>query len=146
VSAGEVLATFRAIAALQRRAGEAAVHRYVISFTTGPRTWRPCSISPLAPPTLRSRRARRAGSPGHADAGRRALFESAEALESAGAILAALVADPAYRAHLRDRGDRQEVMLGYSDSNKESGYVAANWLLYRAQEELVAVARSAAWS
>ena len=70
------------------------------------------------------------------------LFESAEALESAGAILTALVADPAYREHLRDRGDRQEVMLGYSDSNKESGYVAANWLLYRAQEELVAAARA----
>ena len=45
---------------------------------------------------------------------------------------------PAYRAHLRERGDRQEVMLGYSDSNKESGFVAANWLLYRAQGELVA--------
>src|SRR5665811_877379 len=50
------------------------------------------------------------------------------------------MADPAYRAHVRERGDRQEVMLGYSDSNKESGYVAANWLLYRAQEELVAAA------
>ena len=35
------------------------------------------------------------------------------------------------------RGDRQEVMLGYSDSNKESGFVAAHWLLYRAQEQLV---------
>jgi phosphoenolpyruvate carboxylase len=70
------------------------------------------------------------------------LFESAEALESAGSILAELIADPAYRAHLRERGDRQEVMLGYSDSNKESGYLAANWLLYRAQEDLVAAARA----
>ena len=48
-------------------------------------------------------------------------------------ILEALVGDPGYRAHLRERGDRQEVMLGYSDSNKESGFLAANWLLYRAQ-------------
>ena len=69
------------------------------------------------------------------------LLESAEALEQAGSILEALVADPAYRAHLAERGDRQEVMLGYSDSNKESGFVAANWLLYRAQGELVRVAR-----
>ena len=48
--------------------------------------------------------------------------------------------DPAYRAHLRSRGDRQEVMLGYSDSNKESGYLAANWLLHRAQAALAATA------
>ena len=61
------------------------------------------------------------------------LFESAEPLEAAGAILDELLADPAYRAHLARRGDRQEVMLGYSDSNKESGFLAANWMLYRAQ-------------
>ena len=54
-----------------------------------------------------------------------------------------LLADPAYRAHLRDRGDAQEVMLGYSDSSKESGFLAANWLLYRAQEALVATAAAA---
>ncbi len=68
------------------------------------------------------------------------LLESADALGQAGALLEALVGEPAYRAHLRERGDRQEVMLGYSDSNKESGFVAANWLLYRAQVELVEVA------
>ena len=56
------------------------------------------------------------------------------------------LADPVYRAHLAARGDRQEVMLGYSDSNKESGFVAANWLLYRAQGELVRVARATASS
>ena len=69
------------------------------------------------------------------------LFESADALEAGGAILDELLADPRYRAHLRARGDRQEVMLGYSDSNKESGFLAANWLLYRAQAALVAAAR-----
>ena len=69
------------------------------------------------------------------------LLESAEALEGAGALLEALLTDPGYRAHLRQRGDAQEVMLGYSDSSKESGFLAANWLLYRAQESLVAVAR-----
>ena len=69
------------------------------------------------------------------------LFESADALAGAGGLLDALLADPAYRAHLRARGDAQEVMLGYSDSNKESGFLAANWLLYRAQEALVATAR-----
>jgi phosphoenolpyruvate carboxylase len=69
------------------------------------------------------------------------LLESSEALTGGGALLQDLLADEHYRAHLRGRADRQEVMLGYSDSNKESGYVAANWLLHRAQADLAAVAR-----
>ena len=69
------------------------------------------------------------------------LLETADALSGAAELLDGLLADPAYRAHLRDRGDAQEVMLGYSDSSKESGFLAANWLLYRAQEALVATAR-----
>jgi len=143
VTAAEVLATFRAVAALQRRAGEAAIHRYVISFTTGPQDvatvrWLAArAADPAIPASATS-----GFPPGTPTLDVVPLFESAEALESAGAILAALVADPDYREHLRDRGDRQEVMLGYSDSNKESGYVGANWLLYRAQEELVAAARA----
>ena len=48
---------------------------------------------------------------------------------------------PGYREHLASRGWRQEVMLGYSDSTKESGPLAAAWMLYRAQEQLVEVAR-----
>ena len=143
VTAAEVLATFRAMAALQRRAGEAAIHRYVISFTTGPQDvatvrWLAArAADPAIPASATS-----GFPPGTPTLDVVPLFESAEALESAGAILTALVADPDYREHLRDRGDRQEVMLGYSDSNKESGYVGANWLLYRAQEELVAAARA----
>ena len=70
------------------------------------------------------------------------LFESTDALTQAGPILDALLTDPAYRAHLATRGDRQEVMLGYSDSNKESGFLAAAWMLHRAQETLMAVARA----
>jgi len=70
------------------------------------------------------------------------LFESSEALDGAGDILGTLLDDPAYRAGLRERGDRQEVMLGYSDSNKESGLVAAAWMLHQAQAALAAAARS----
>ena len=69
------------------------------------------------------------------------LLESADALAGAAGLLDALLSDPAYRAHVRERGDAQEVMLGYSDSSKESGFLAANWLLYQAQEALVATAR-----
>ena len=47
-----------------------------------------------------------------------------------------MLGHPAYRAHLRRLGDVQTVMVGYSDSTKDGGYLAANWALYRAQEEL----------
>ena len=70
------------------------------------------------------------------------LFESSEPLQQAGAILGALLDDPAYRAGLAARGDRQEVMLGYSDSNKESGFLAAAWMLHQAQSALVEAARA----
>ncbi len=143
VTVAEVVATFRAMAALQRRAGEAACHRYVISFTTGPEDvatvrWLAARAADTAiPASLTS-----GFPPGTPALDVVPLFESADALETAGSILARLIGDPVYRAHLRERGDRQEVMLGYSDSNKESGYLAANWLLYRAQEDLVAAARA----
>ena len=142
VTAAEVLATFREIAAAQARFGERAAHRFVVSFTAGPQDV--LNVLDLA---------RRAGAP-DPPAGVTAgfapaepvldvvpLFESAEALASGGAILDALLADPAYRRHLESRGGRQEVMLGYSDSNKESGFLAANWMLYQAQEQLVDSAR-----
>ena len=44
--------------------------------------------------------------------------------------------DSEYRAHLNRRDNTQEVMFGYSDSNKDGGYLAANWFLYRAQKEV----------
>ena len=69
------------------------------------------------------------------------LLETREELEERRGFLEALLADPAYRSHLEGRGMRQEVMLGYSDSNKESGYLSAAWNLHRAQEGLVAAAR-----
>ena len=125
----EVLASFRAIGAAQARFGEAAAHRYVVSFTASPRdvtdvldlarfAGEPSPILDVVP-----------------------LFESAEALDAAGPILEALLLLPGYRDHLEARGNRQEVMLGYSDSNKESGFLAASWMLHRAQGELASTAR-----
>jgi phosphoenolpyruvate carboxylase len=70
------------------------------------------------------------------------LFETIGDLQAAGTTLTAMLAEPAYRALVATRGDAQEVMLGYSDSNKDGGYLAANWALYRAELELVEVARS----
>jgi phosphoenolpyruvate carboxylase len=133
VTLGEVLATFRAIRSTQARFGVESCRRFVVSFTVTPRDV--TDVFALA---------RVAAGP----AGELPvldvvpLFESTEALTAAGPILDALLVDPDYRAHLATRGGRQEVMLGYSDSNKESGFLAAAWMLHQAQEALVAVARA----
>jgi phosphoenolpyruvate carboxylase len=71
------------------------------------------------------------------------LFETIEDLQGSAATMTAVLEQPVYRALLANRGDVQEVMLGYSDSNKDGGYLAANWALYRAELDLVEVARSA---
>ncbi|AFU00597.1 phosphoenolpyruvate carboxylase [Nocardia brasiliensis] len=69
------------------------------------------------------------------------LFETIEDLAAGAATLSAALDVPVYRDLVAARGMRQEVMLGYSDSNKDGGYLAANWALYRAELELVEVAR-----
>jgi phosphoenolpyruvate carboxylase len=67
------------------------------------------------------------------------LFETLGDLEAAPRILDDLFGFPLYREHLARTGGQQTVMIGYSDSNKDGGYLAANWALYRAQEEIVRV-------
>ncbi|HET7269293.1 MAG TPA: phosphoenolpyruvate carboxylase [Oleiagrimonas sp.] len=69
------------------------------------------------------------------------LFEKVDDLKHGAATLRALLADPVYRAHLKSRGDSQLIMLGYSDSGKDGGLLAARWALQRAQGELLDVAR-----
>ncbi len=69
------------------------------------------------------------------------LFETIEDLDNAPQVLDALLSNPAYRANVDARGHAQEVMVGYSDSNKDGGYVTANWKLYVAQAKLATVAQ-----
>jgi phosphoenolpyruvate carboxylase len=69
------------------------------------------------------------------------LFETIDDLQRGSSILEAALDLPLYRAMVASRGDSQEVMLGYSDSNKDGGYLAANWALYRAELDLVESAR-----
>ncbi|MFA7514574.1 MAG: phosphoenolpyruvate carboxylase, partial [Mycolicibacterium vanbaalenii] len=69
------------------------------------------------------------------------LFETIDDLQHGASILEAALDLPLYRAVVTARGGSQEVMLGYSDSNKDGGYLAANWALYRAELDLVESAR-----
>lgn len=70
------------------------------------------------------------------------LFETLDDLAAAPRILRELFRDPAYARRLRRERRRQQVMLGYSDSNKDCGYLAANWALFRAQDNISAVCRA----
>lgn len=70
------------------------------------------------------------------------LFETIDDLHRGARILTDALALPGYRALVAAHGDTQEVMLGYSDSNKDGGYLAANWALYRAEQALVDAARA----
>jgi phosphoenolpyruvate carboxylase len=69
------------------------------------------------------------------------LLESIAALEEAGDVLRGLNAEPAYRRHLASRNNRQQVVLGYSDTNKEGGIAASRWALQVAQTQLLGAAR-----
>ena len=69
------------------------------------------------------------------------LFETIDDLQRGSSILEAALDLPLYRAVVDARAQSQEVMLGYSDSNKDGGYLAANWALYRAELDLVESAR-----
>ena len=69
------------------------------------------------------------------------LFETIADLRACPAVMDRLLRIPAYRALLVSRGDLQEVMLGYSDSNKDGGFLTSNWELYKAQVELVGTCR-----
>lgn len=69
------------------------------------------------------------------------LFEQREALEQSVEIMTTLFENSAYKGHLARRGMQQQVMVGYSDSNKESGLVTANWALYQAKTALAHLCR-----
>jgi phosphoenolpyruvate carboxylase len=125
-----VLEEFAALREIQRRNGEAA-HRYVLSMTSqasdvwdvlllgwqaglvGKRHGQLCASFDVIP-----------------------LFETLDDIAAAPEVMDDLYVDPLYRQVLRSRAEFQEVMLGYSDSVKDGGYVAANWALFDAQKRL----------
>ncbi|MEX2274615.1 MAG: phosphoenolpyruvate carboxylase [Actinomycetota bacterium] len=126
----EVLATLRVMAQLQRRFGPQACRRYVVSFSTS-------AADVLAVHEL----ARIAVPDGSLAIDVVPLFESRADLQRAPKILDDLISDPEFARRLQTRGRRLEVMLGYSDSAKDVGFLAANLALYEAQRNLAAWAR-----
>ena len=69
------------------------------------------------------------------------LFETIPDLENAPDVMELLYTNPAYMAHLKARGNKQTIMLGFSDGTKDGGYLMANWGIYRAKELLTEMSR-----
>ena len=70
------------------------------------------------------------------------LFETITDLENAPAVMEGLYTNPEYAAHLKSRGNKQTIMLGFSDGTKDGGYLMANWAIYKAKENLTTVSRA----
>jgi len=130
----ETLRTFDALSTIHRGLNPRAVDTYIISMTHG--------VSDILAVLLFLRNVGLYRPGSHSSFHIVPLFETRADLKGASAIFEGLLRNEAYRAHLRLRGDLQEIMLGYSDSNKESGFLSASWALYRAQMELNRVADS----
>lgn len=135
-AAAEVVQTFRELRAAIDAHGPRAAGTVVVSFTHEP-------ADLLAPLRLARSAAlvRDADGAVASDVDLVPLFETIDDLRRAPEMLRALLASPDYRANVEARGDRQIVMVGYSDSNKDGGYLAANWELFLAQERLADACR-----
>ncbi|NER13785.1 phosphoenolpyruvate carboxylase [Leptobacterium flavescens] len=69
------------------------------------------------------------------------LFETVDDLQVAGKVMEGLYTNKAYAAHLKARGNKQTIMLGFSDGTKDGGYLMANWSIFKAKEVLTEVSR-----
>ncbi|MCC2630169.1 MAG: Phosphoenolpyruvate carboxylase, partial [Thermomicrobiales bacterium] len=128
----DVVETFRIIAEALDGRHQGAIETYVISGTEAPSDVLAVLLfmkeSGLADPGGSG--ARLSIAP---------LFEQEQGLRDAPETMATLLRLPVYRQALQARGDLQEVMIGYSDSNKEIGFLGSAWALYRAQRDLTAL-------
>src|SRR5262249_53679718 len=130
----EIVQTFRSIAALLEQQSPEAIENYVISGATEP--------AHVLEVLLLAREARLyRPDEGISRLNIIPLFEAAEPLQAASTGVQRLLTLPIYRRHLALRGNLQEVMIGYSDSNKEAGMLHSAWSLYQAQRALSETAR-----
>ncbi|MHB8938271.1 MAG: phosphoenolpyruvate carboxylase [Thiobacillus sp.] len=134
--AREALAVFRRMAKLKAEVGDDVFGTYVISMTH--------NASHVMEVMLLARLVGLCGHNGHEWFCRilvAPLFETVDDLQRSQAILDQLFSNKVYRALVASDGNRQEVMLGYSDSCKDGGILASNWNLYQAQLSIIALTR-----
>ena len=126
------LAIVRAAAEAHRQYGKSAVPNYVISKSDSVSDILEVALLTKEAGLLRPR-------DGTLDVNIVPLFETIEDLRNCGRVMDCLLALPQYRCLLESRGRSQEVMLGYSDSNKDGGFLTSGWELYKAEIALIEV-------
>jgi phosphoenolpyruvate carboxylase len=131
----QVLDVFYKIAEIRAEVGDLAIGHYVISMTH----YASHVLEVLWLASLAGLAGRKADGDWFSDLSVSPLFETIDDLERVDSVLESLLTQPAYRELIRCRGDRQEVMLGYSDSTKDGGLLASAWNLYRAQQRIHAI-------
>ncbi|MGQ4555193.1 phosphoenolpyruvate carboxylase [Halobellus sp. GM3] len=130
-TAARVLRRFDTLGEWQREFGVGAIDTYCISMTEEP--------SHVLEVLFLADQAGVVSLPDHCGLDIVPLLETESALNGARRIMGTLFENEAYAAALEARDDVQEIMLGYSDSNKENGFLAANWDLYKNQRRLATI-------
>lgn len=127
----EMLKSFQAIEYIQAKNGEMGCHRYIISNAQS--LIHIQGVYQLANLQLSK------GEELNLDIV--PLFETIDDLLNAPGILEKLYKNEKYRRHLKSRGDKQTIMVGFSDGTKDGGYIRANWSIFRAKEELTRISK-----
>ncbi|MDH4109581.1 MAG: phosphoenolpyruvate carboxylase [Gammaproteobacteria bacterium] len=129
IAARKTLAVFQALSACRRKYGERAIGPFIVSMTQG--------VDDILSVLLLANWSELHSRSGDVPLDVAPLLETVGDLEQGPAIVTELLANGLYREHLANRGDRQMVMIGYSDSNKDAGLASARWALHHAQVGLV---------
>lgn len=127
----DTLKTIRLMAGMQRAGGEKACHRFIISNAQQASDvlqlmslflWSGWKMNDLTIDFV-------------------PLFETVTDLENAANVMETLYSHPIYRQHITKRNNRQTIMLGFSDSTKDGGYLMANWSIFNAKRQLTLIAK-----
>ena len=129
----QTLAVFRAIQVCREKFGPSAIGPFITSMTQ--------NVDDIYTVLLLAKWGGLTHADGSTSLDIAPLFETVEDLNRSPQIMDQLLTNPLYKKHIQSRGNRQIVMIGYSDSNKDGGIFAARWALHRTEAALVAIMR-----